>query len=516
MAERDLSIRLKAIDEASNTFKQVGASAEGSSKFLSIAKGSMVALGTATATATASLALFAKSAISEAIQAEASQTRLVTILRNSVDASDAQISALNSQADALERVGVVSGQAVQQAQGQLATFDLQVDSIQRLIPSILDYAVAEKGASVSSADLQSMTNGLAQALNGNYSSLTRSGFVLDEYTKKTIESGTEQEKVEAIVSVLNSTYAGMNEQMRNTTQGGIIAMQNAFGKLKETIGTDLLPILTPFIERLNALLLSVVEVYGVLGGIEGIRDTVVSSIQAMIVKFDQKTLIIMHLKKVWADISKFFMEQVKPSLDNLLEAIKPYLPALQLMAELVGTVLVAAFHILIELIKMVVLATLTLLKGAIDAVTTALEIGTKSWDMAVGAFKNVVAWGQKVIDMYNAIVDAARRAAEAISRAVSSGVGGAVSGVSSFVSKVTPFADGGIVTRPTLAMIGEAGESEAVIPLSKFGSLFGGMGGGGAGNTVNVTIEGGNYLSEDVADQLGNVIVRRLQGKFIL
>ena len=37
-------------------------------------------------------------------------------------------------------------------------------------------------------------------------------------------------------------------------------------------------------------------------------------------------------------------------------------------------------------------------------------------------------------------------------------------------------ANGGIVTAPTLALIGEAGD-EAVIPLSKMGDIFGGTGG---------------------------------------
>jgi hypothetical protein len=41
---------------------------------------------------------------------------------------------------------------------------------------------------------------------------------------------------------------------------------------------------------------------------------------------------------------------------------------------------------------------------------------------------------------------------------------------------IKPFAKGGIVTKPTLAMIGEGGESEAVIPLSRMGEF--GMGGG--------------------------------------
>jgi predicted esterase len=45
-------------------------------------------------------------------------------------------------------------------------------------------------------------------------------------------------------------------------------------------------------------------------------------------------------------------------------------------------------------------------------------------------------------------------------------------------------AEGGIVTSPTIAMIGEGREPEAVIPLSKLGS----MGFGGGGNiTINVT-----------------------------
>ena len=41
------------------------------------------------------------------------------------------------------------------------------------------------------------------------------------------------------------------------------------------------------------------------------------------------------------------------------------------------------------------------------------------------------------------------------------------------VQEVIGLAEGGIVTKPTMAMIGEGGESEAVIPLSKMGSMGG-------------------------------------------
>jgi len=51
---------------------------------------------------------------------------------------------LNRQAQALERVGVVAAGNVTTTQAQLATFDLQAQTIERLTPAILDYVTAEK------------------------------------------------------------------------------------------------------------------------------------------------------------------------------------------------------------------------------------------------------------------------------------------------------------------------------------------------------------------------------------
>ena len=62
--------------------------------------------------------------------------------------------------------------------------------------------------------------------------------------------------------------------------------------------------------------------------------------------------------------------------------------------------------------------------------------------------------------------------------------------------KIPGFADGGIVTRPTLAMVGEKGP-EAIIPLSK-------MGGMGGGVTVNVT--GGLSTSAEIGQAVVNAI----------
>ena len=186
-----------------------------------------------------------------AIAAEAAQGRLEKILLNTAGATTKQIEALNDQAKALEQVGVVSAGTTTIVQSQLATFDLQASVIKKLTPAILDYVVAEKGAAASTDEFKSMTNGLAQALQGNFASLTRTGFVLDEATKKTIASGTATERAAALVDVLNSTYKDFNITARETAEGQLVALRNAFDGIKESIGFAVLPILGELVDKIQ-------------------------------------------------------------------------------------------------------------------------------------------------------------------------------------------------------------------------------------------------------------------------
>jgi hypothetical protein len=92
----------------------------------------------------------------------------------------------------------------------------------------------------STEQFKSMTNGLAQALNGNFASLTKTGFVLDENTKSIIKNGTESERVEAIVAVLDSTYKDFNKNLRDTPVGQMAVLANAAQEASTVIGTSLL------------------------------------------------------------------------------------------------------------------------------------------------------------------------------------------------------------------------------------------------------------------------------------
>lgn len=65
------------------------------------------------------------------------------------------------------------------------------------------------------------------------------------------------------------------------------------------------------------------------------------------------------------------------------------------------------------------------------------------------------------------------------------------------IPKIPQLAEGGIATKPTMAMIGEGNESEAVLPLSKLsGMLSGGAAGSGGGIVINfnptINVSGGS------------------------
>ena len=189
---------------------------------------------------TTQILAFGKASVKVALEAQAQQERLANLVKVTVGATDAQVQSLNDQAAALQAIGVVNKENITQTQSQLATFNLQIDTIKALTPAILDYVTAEKGAAASASEFKSMTNGLAQALNGNFASLTKVGFVLDDVTKKTIKEGTETERAAALVKVLDSTYKDFNKNLANTPTGKMVNFANAAEDAKQIIGGGLI------------------------------------------------------------------------------------------------------------------------------------------------------------------------------------------------------------------------------------------------------------------------------------
>lgn len=120
------------------------------------------------------------------------------------------------------------------------------------------------------------------------------------------------------------------------------------------------------------------------------------------------------------------------------------------------------------------------------------DIVTKIWDGIVNVVKTKVNF---VIEGINVLIRAFNQLASM------GGVGG--SGVFT-IPEVPKLAEGGIVTKPTLALIGEAG-AEAVVPLN---GRHGGFGGG-----INITMESPVFLDDLAADRFGEALMGTLRGQ---
>lgn len=151
------------------------------------------------------------------------------------------------------------------------------------------------------------------------------------------------------------------------------------------------------------------------------------------------------------------------------------------------------------------------ISGAVDtvvstfqgALSTVESIGSSIMGTANDAVDAASSALSKAKSMASDAASAASRAASKASSAASSAASAAGDVASGVTSSIPGLAQGGVVTAPTLAMVGEGGESEAVIPLSKLEQMMG----GGAPNIGKVEVhadseEGGRAAARGFEDEL--------------
>jgi phage-related tail protein len=556
--------KLTFIIEAEDRAKVVLQNLEGS--FTSFNDKIKANIGTITAvTATAgvafgALAMYSKGAVQGAIDQETVQARLKNIIQTSTQATDAQVDALIRQADALEQTGVVSAGTINQLQGQLASFDLQYESIEKLTPALLDYVVAEKGLNATTGDAQAIANGFAQAMQGNFSALTKAGFVLDDATKALIQNGTEAERTENLVKVLNSTYKGFNEQMRNTTEGGMVGMQFAMDKLNDSIGSALLPVVNSITQALAPLLqkfatfaeenprlvATILIVVGALAGLTVVIGTVALAMTALsVVSLPIVGIIagivlavgaIIAIFIYWKDITNWLgqvfydtFEAIKNKLQEWWASITATVTSIWNSIKEVIDAIVNGFKLAWETIKQVTVAVFEFIKnyftiwglasklitlenmkaihdGIVEAWTAIKNFFLGIWDSIKGVFQSAINYINGLIDSFMAKVEAIMNAISRVGSAIGSGISNAVSSVTGIFRRAT----GGSVTPNTPYVVGENGQ-ELFVP-NTYGSILnqGQLAGLGAGITINIS--GNSFMGkEGIAESIGDELVKILR-----
>lgn len=263
---------------------------------------------------------------------------------------------------------------------------------------------------------------------------------------------------------------------------------------------------------------------GSAGAMSSWRDIIEASRNRMaelFTLFDEKTLLITHLKGAFDNLVGMFKEILKPAIDEIWLALQPLMPYLEALGVVIAGGLVIALHTLIaafQVIAGVVAAALSgiasfttfIIDSAVyafrtlqNAVEFVAAVFTGDWGGAIEAVKNQIAdlvdWVGDLIDMFERAIDLAKD------------IGG---GSIDFIKNVLPGrATGGPVTAGRPYMVGEAGP-ELLIPRQNStivpnGALAGY--GAGGGHTINLYISGTFMDDRSAAKRLSDQIMGDLR-----
>lgn len=205
------------------------------------------------------MTLIWKSAVEWASKREASLVQMNKMLENTWHSTQEEIDALNQLIKVQWRVWVVSKDVTLAAAKQFATFDMSAEAIQKIIPAFNDYIAWEKWMNATTDDAITLANWLAKALQGNFSSLTKAWWVIDEETASLIANGTEMERAEWLVKVLNSTYQDLNSTLAETTEFRLKKLNWMFWSIKAKIWEALLPVVERLLDLVDAYVVPAIE-----------------------------------------------------------------------------------------------------------------------------------------------------------------------------------------------------------------------------------------------------------------
>lgn len=249
---RDLTVRING--DTSGLEKALGKADKSSGGLAAAFKkaegGSFALLGGLTAAAAGAAVFGAKSMEAYNASVEAS-TKLRTNLLNVKGATEEHVKALQDQAAQLQKVGVIEDDAIIAGQSQLATFNLQGSTIQKLTPKIADMVAQLKGHNATAEDMVTINNLVGKVMTGNVGALSRYGVTLSETQKELLKNGDETQRANVLNEVLAQNYGEVNKALRNTPQGQLTAFKNTFGDFMELAGEFVSNLVGPLIEGFN-------------------------------------------------------------------------------------------------------------------------------------------------------------------------------------------------------------------------------------------------------------------------
>jgi hypothetical protein len=427
--------------------------------------------------AIAALGAVAFDAVKAFAEDEAAAQKLATTLGNVTGASDAQVASVEDFITKTSMAAAVADDELRPALDSLVRGTGDVTKAQDLLSLALDISAG------TGKDLGAVSDALSKAFNGNLGPLKK----LDPALASLVENGASADEVFA---ALGKTFSGQAATAANTTSGKMKNLGIQMGELKESIGAAVAPLvekLLPAFLKFSTWAQENTGLIVTLGIVIGTLAGAIIGINAALAIYNAIQTLTTVLNGVLT--ASFTALWVATGVIVIL-AIIAALVALQVKFNIFGKA--------IDGIKAGFIAWWGVVQYVFGAIKTGFEtlrnLGESIFDGISGAFKGVI---NAVIYNLERGLNFAIKGLNIILDGIDKAAGPWVNFGSIPDVKLPRLAEGGIVTGPTIAMIGEGREPEAVIPLSKLGSF----GVGGGGNTITVNVNGGDP----------NSIVRALQ-----
>jgi len=209
--------------------------AGGLKKYGKIAAAAFVAAGAAAAAYAVKIGV---DGVKAAIEDEQSQVKLAQALKNTTNATDAQIASTEEYITKQQLAFGVADTKLRPALANLARATGDVGKAQQLTNLALDISVA------TGKDLETVSLTLSKAYNGNIGALTKLGIPLDDAIKKSGDFNLVQGELVRL-------FGGAAKANTETYAGQLAIVTERVGELKESIGVALLPTLKVLLEQVN-------------------------------------------------------------------------------------------------------------------------------------------------------------------------------------------------------------------------------------------------------------------------
>ena len=459
MATDEIKIVINADDKASGVLNNISKSSDK----LGTAFKAMAGIGVAGLGAIGAIAV---KTVSDYAAVEVANKKLENAVINVSKGTKQQVSDIKELTSALQKKGVVDADSLNVGVAQLSTFGLTTEMVKRLTPALADLTVNQSGVNATTADFEASANTMAKALNGQFGILEKSGIRFTEAQQKLIQFGTEEQRATALIEGFNQNLKYTNDVAMTTFEGKLTNLKNRLGDVSETIGEKLLPVILQLADRLIPI---------------------IEKVAVWIEKNPELTLTIA------AVVAGIF------ALLTILGTLGIAVPLITTGIVAFGSALafVAANPIVIIIAALVAMIAKVAL--AMKEVGGAKEFFRQTWDGIKIIFDETIG---AIINKIEDFISAIDRAAAKFRSFLSTTGGGSLNPFSaSFkLPGIPAFAQGGIVTGPTLAMVGEAGP-EAIVPLNKAGALGG----------ITINISGNSFLDHDAPRKMAAMIMDELK-----